>query len=129
MKRSIAIVQQSGNPQGILRRIIAFIMYFESKGMIQIALDLLELRPDDKVLEVGFGQGKTISKGCALLENGMFAGIDISKTMLSVAGNYNKRLIKKGRVELKLAGVDSIPYKDNFFDKVSAMESVGSSLY
>ena len=124
MKRSIAIAQQSGNPQGVLGRIIAFIMYFESKGMNQIGLDLLELRSDDKVLEVGFGHGKTISKGCALTENGMFAGIDISKTMLSVAENYNKRLIKKGRVELKLAGVDSIPYKDNYFDKVLTVHTI-----
>ena len=124
MQRSIAIAQQCGNPQGILGRIIAFIMSFETKGMNQIGLDLLELRPNDKVLEVGFGHGKTISKGCALIKNGTFAGIDISKTMLSVAENYNKRLIEKGRVELKLAGVDNIPYKDNYFDKVLTVHTI-----
>ena len=71
MQRSIAIARQSGNPQGILGRIIAFITSFETKGMNQIGLDLLEIQPNDKVLEVGFGHGKTISKGCLLIENGM----------------------------------------------------------
>ena len=71
MQRSIAIAQQSCNPQGLLGRIIAFIMSFESRGINQVGLDLLELRPDDQVLEVGFGHGKTIRKGCALIENGM----------------------------------------------------------
>ena len=85
MKRSIAIARQSGNPRGIFGRIIAFIMSFETKEMNQIGLDLLEIQPNDKVLEVGFGQGKTISKGCARIENGMFAGIEISKTLVSVA--------------------------------------------
>ena len=124
MRRSIAIAQQSCNPQGLLGRIIALIMSFESKAINQVGLDLLELRPDDKVLEVGFGHGKTIRKGCLLIENGMFAGIDISKTMLSVAENYNKRLIEKGRVELKLAGVDNIPYKDNYFDRVLTVHTI-----
>ncbi len=124
MQRSIAIAQQSANPQGILGRIIAIIMSFESKGINQIGLELLELRPDDKVLEVGFGHGKTIRKGCALIETGMFAGIDISKTMLSVAENHNARLIEKGRVELKLAGVDNIPYKNNYFDKVLTVHTI-----
>jgi ubiquinone/menaquinone biosynthesis C-methylase UbiE len=54
----------------------------------------------------------------------MFAGIDISKTMLSVAENHNARLIEKGRVELKLAGVDNIPYKNNYFDKVLTVHTI-----
>jgi len=124
MKRSIEIAQQAGNPQGILGRIIAFIMSFETQAMNQIGLDLLELQQNEKVLEVGFGHGKTISKGCALIGNGMFAGIDISKTMLSVAEKNNKRLMEKGRVELKLAGVDNIPYEDNYFDKVLTVHTI-----
>ena len=124
MKRSITIARQSGNPRGIFGRIIAFIMSFETKEMNQIGLDLLEIQPNDKILEVGFGQGKTISKGCARIENGMFAGIEISKTMVSVAEKYNKRLIEKEKVELKLAGVDSIPYIDNYFDKVLTVHTI-----
>jgi ubiquinone/menaquinone biosynthesis C-methylase UbiE len=124
VKRSITIAQQSGNPHGILGRVIAFIMSLETRGMNQIGLDLLDLQPNDKALEIGFGHGKTIRKGCARIENGMFAGIDISKTMLSIAENYNKRLIEKGSVELKLAGVDNIPYKDNYFDKILTVHTI-----
>jgi ubiquinone/menaquinone biosynthesis C-methylase UbiE len=124
VQRSIAIAQQSGNPQGILGRIIAFIMSFETKSMNQIGLDLLDLRPNDKALEVGFGHGKTISKGSMLFESGMFSGIDISKTMLSVAEKKNKRLIDEGKVELKLAGVENIPYEDNYFDKVITVHTI-----
>jgi hypothetical protein len=38
VKRSITIAQQSGNPHGILGRVIAFIMSLETRGMNQIDL-------------------------------------------------------------------------------------------
>jgi ubiquinone/menaquinone biosynthesis C-methylase UbiE len=124
VQRSITIAQQSGYPHGILGRTIGFIMSLETRGMNKIGIDLLELQPDDKALEVAFGHGRTIHKGAALLENGMFAGIDISETMFSVAEKRNKRLIDKGRLELKLAGIDNIPYEDNYFDKVLTVHTI-----
>ena len=124
MHRSIAIAQQSGNPHGFLGRIIAFIMSIETRSMNKIGLDLLNLQPNDKALELGFGHGKTISKGSVFLKSGIFSGINISKTMLSVAKKNNKHLIDGGKVELKLAEVENIPFEDDYFDKVISVHTI-----
>ena len=124
MKRSDKIAMQASNPKGILGKIIGFIMSFETKGINQVAISLLNLKSNDKVLEVGFGHGKTIRDACKTTENVTFSGIDISETMLSVAKKNNKKLIKNGIVELKLSGVESIPYQDNYFDKALSVHAI-----
>ena len=90
----------------------------------KIALELSEIQPADKILEVGFAHGKAIRNGSLLLENGLFAGIDISETMLTTAENRNRRLIEEGIVELKTANVENIPYSDDFFDKVFSVHTI-----
>jgi len=124
MRRSINIARQAGKPEGWLGRLIAFIMSFETSKANKIALDLLEIQPNDKILEVGFAHGKVIRKYSARLKNGLFAGIDISETMLIAAKNRNRRLIRKGIVELKTASVEFIPYPDDFFDKIFSVHTV-----
>lgn len=124
MKRSDNIARQASNPKGMLGKIVGFIMSYETKKVNQVALDLLNLKPNDKVLEVGFGHGKTIRDACNSSEIRKFIGIDISETMLSVAQKSNKKFIDKGLVELKLSGVDSIPSQDNYFDKVLTVHTL-----
>ena len=124
MRRSINIAKQAGKPEGWLGKLIAFIMSFETSKANKIALDLLEIQPNDKILEVGFAHGKAIKNGSSRLENGLFAGIDISETMLITAENRNRRLIRKGIVELKTASVEFIPYPDDFFDKVFSVHTL-----
>ena len=124
MRRSINIARQAGKPEGWLGKLIAFIMSFETSKANKTALNLLEIQPNDKILEVGFAHGKAIRNGSSRLKNGLFAGIDISETMLITAKNRNRRLIKKGIVELKTASVEFIPYPDDFFDKVFSVHTL-----
>jgi hypothetical protein len=62
MRRSIAIAQQSGNPQGIIGRIIAFIMSLESKGMNKIGLDL-HIQPLNQSTKQPINDICTLEKG------------------------------------------------------------------
>ena len=50
MRRSINIAKQAGKPEGWLGKLIAFIMSFETSKANKIALDLLEIQPNDKIL-------------------------------------------------------------------------------
>jgi hypothetical protein len=52
MRRSINIARQAGKPEGWLGRLIAFIMSFETSKVNKIALDLLEIQPNDKIFSV-----------------------------------------------------------------------------
>lgn len=81
-------------------------------------LSLLDLRPDARVLEIGFGSGADIHRAAKRVPQGLFAGIDHSEVMLRQATHRNKSAIKEGRVQLQLASVSSLPYQPDTFDVV-----------
>ncbi len=66
-----------------------------------------------KVLEVSFGTGHLL---CQYADKFDVYGVDLNKKMLSLAEN---QLRKKGlKATLQLGNVESLPYKDNYFDTV-----------
>jgi ubiquinone/menaquinone biosynthesis C-methylase UbiE len=86
-------------------------------------IDLLQVRPGDKVLEVGFGPGVGIQLLTSSASAGFVAGVDPSKEMVAQATTRNKKAIENGRVDLRHASVASMPFADNSFDKALAINS------
>ncbi|HEY4857560.1 MAG TPA: class I SAM-dependent methyltransferase, partial [Xanthobacteraceae bacterium] len=54
------LMRAFGRPQGLLGRLGGFIMAWTNVDAGEWACDLLEVRPTDSVLEVGFGPGVII---------------------------------------------------------------------
>ncbi|WP_202795441.1 class I SAM-dependent methyltransferase [Thermococcus barophilus] len=83
------------------------------------ALELLDIKKGEIVLEIGFGTGHCLKKMAELVgKEGKVYGIDISSGMLEVS---RKRLEKAGlldRVELYCGDASKLPYEDNKFDAV-----------
>jgi ubiquinone/menaquinone biosynthesis C-methylase UbiE len=86
--------------------------------------DRLEIRPDDTVLEVGFGPGVVIQRLAKLAVAGHVAGIDQSREMVQQARARNATAVQEGRVELRHGSVASLPFDDNSFDKALAINSM-----
>ncbi len=84
-------------------------------------LKLLDIQPNDHVLEIGFGPGEAIAEAARLTPEGFVAGIDFSETMLSMATERNARAIIQDRVELALGDGHDIPYPEQSFTKVVAI--------
>jgi cyclopropane fatty-acyl-phospholipid synthase-like methyltransferase len=93
MRRPEFIAQQSRCPTGLLPRLIGYIMSVETATANEEALTLLDLQPSDRVLEVGFGHGRTIERVAPALAMGFIAGIDLSEEM---AERRCRRLIRHG---------------------------------
>jgi len=72
-------------------------------------LDFME-NQEGKVLDMGCGSGRYMIKK----KNQEYYGIDFSREMIKLA--KKKAKILGINAELKVAGVDKIPYPDNFFD-------------
>jgi ubiquinone/menaquinone biosynthesis C-methylase UbiE len=85
--------------------------------------ELLDVRPNDIVLEVGFGPGVTIQRLSKLAPSGHVAGIDPSREMVDQACARNVTDIKDGHVDLRRGSAESLPFDDNSFDKVLAINS------
>jgi ubiquinone/menaquinone biosynthesis C-methylase UbiE len=87
-------------------------------------IDLLDIKPIDRVLELGFGPGLGIRKVAAIATEGSVAGIDFSELMVRKARKRNAAAISAGRVDLKQGDVSSLPYDDETFDKVIAVQLI-----
>jgi ubiquinone/menaquinone biosynthesis C-methylase UbiE len=118
------IASQFGHPRGLLGRIVGAIMAIENRERIEWAIGLLEVRPADHLLEIGFGPGIGIERLAALASSGFVAGVDISDVMVAQASRRNARGVRAGQIELKQGSADDLPYPENTFDKLLAINSL-----
>jgi ubiquinone/menaquinone biosynthesis C-methylase UbiE len=81
------------------------------------------IRKQDIVLDVGCGGGRTVSKLAAMAAQGKIHGIDHSKESVAMAMRTNKQWIDLGRVEVREASVSRLPFSDDTFDVVTAVET------
>jgi ubiquinone/menaquinone biosynthesis C-methylase UbiE len=124
VRRPEFIARQSRCPRGFLGRLIGLVMSFETAAANDEALTVLGLEPADRVLEVGFGHGRTIERAANMVPHGLVAGIDASEEMVQMATRRCRHLIEQGRVRLSLGDSACIPYPDQFFDKGYAIHTI-----
>jgi SAM-dependent methyltransferase len=84
------------------------------------AVDILEIRPADRVLEVGCGHGVAISLVCERLTTGTITAIDRSRKMIEMATRRNREHVDAGRAVLEAAALEDAELGDRRFDKVFA---------
>lgn len=92
--------------------------------MARRAIGFLEVQPEDRVLEIGFGPGVGIQLLAGTVSSGRVAGIDLSEEMVRQAVDRNRSGIKAGVVELRQGSVERLPYESAAFDKALAINSM-----
>jgi ubiquinone/menaquinone biosynthesis C-methylase UbiE len=75
------------------------------------------------ILDVGCGGGRTIEKLAAIARTGVIYGIDYAEGSVAVARKHNASLIEAGHVVIQKASVSQLPFPDNTFDLVTAIET------
>ena len=113
-----------GRPEGIMGRVGGIVMARTNRKCAAWVTDLLEIKPNDKVLEVGFGPGVGIELLAKAIPAGEISGVDFSVEMVDQAIARNKQAIEKGRVNLRHGSVECLPYEGNSFDKALAINSL-----
>ena len=88
------------------------------------AVSLLDVRRDDRVLELGFGPGLAIRELSRIAAEGYVCGIDHSELMLRWASRRNADGLRRGVVDLRLGSVDELPAFDALFDKILAVNTM-----
>jgi len=124
MKRPIFIARQSARPSGLMGRVIASVMAHETSELNEHALRLLHPSPFDRVLEVGFGHGRTIERLASVVDYGRVCGIDVSESMLNMAVRRNRHAIAEGRVDLRKGDCASIPFGAASFDAALSVHTL-----
>lgn len=114
------LVRQFRQPEGVLGSLAGVIMSSRPSNVSrnQWTVDLLDLQPQDRVLEIGFGPGIGIQRAALLVSEGLVIGIDHSEVMLRQASKRNAAAIAQGRVELYLGTLENLPPYETPFTKV-----------
>jgi ubiquinone/menaquinone biosynthesis C-methylase UbiE len=91
--------------------------------MNALALRRLDVRPSDRVLEVGFGGGSLIAQILAA-EPAEVIGIDISDAMVERGRRRFRRHIRQGRARIASGSVEQLPLKDDAVDKACSLNTI-----
>jgi len=98
-------------------------MNMSHSGLTDWGLNHVSIEKRFTILDVGCGGGRTLQKLAAIATEGMLYGIDYAKGSVAASRGKNAQLIKAGRVEIQQASVSQLPFPDNKFDLVTAVET------
>jgi len=114
-------MSQFRKPTGFFGKLLAKGMAWGHRDFYKNTAKALNLKHDDKYLEIGFGSGLFIKKYVSNVSR--IAGLDYSEDMVKLASNINKNLIKSGKAEFKQGNVLSLPWNNNEFSVVVSIET------
>ena len=83
------------------------------------AVEVLDVAPDDRILEVGCGHGVAVSLVCERLDGGRITAVDRSAKMIAVAERRNRAHARK--VRLLAASIEEADLRHEIYDKVFAV--------
>jgi ubiquinone/menaquinone biosynthesis C-methylase UbiE len=75
------------------------------------------------IVDVGCGGGRTVRKLAEAATEGKVYGVDYSEASIASTARTNARGIALGRVEVRLASVSELPFANDMFDLVTAVET------
>src|SRR5699024_2329621 len=110
------IAQQLRKPSGDFASEVGQKMNQVNEPLYDLTLDVLEPEDNDRILEIGFGTGKFFDKLFARAHGLQLSGIDFSEAMVETAKKHNSEAISSGKLEIKSASSEGIPFPDQTFD-------------
>lgn len=126
-KKTVAISFGNRNqclkPAGWLGKFVLWNMNSRHSRVTDWGLSHVSIAKSDIILDVGCGGGRTISKLAAMAADGQVYGIDHSTASVAFARNMNRALIESGHVGIEEASVSQLPFPDETFDVVTAVET------
>ena len=111
-------------PNGDFATNIAQKMNVGNKEINLNSFDALALKQNDKVLEVGMGNGFFVESILSNHPSIIYAGADFSEAMIKEASGFNKKFIEEGRATFKLCNANSLPFEDCSFTKLVTVNTL-----
>jgi len=112
-------VPQVGLPRGLAGRITFIFMNRGHKSIYQTMAQVLQLQPEDDLLEVACGNGYFLRKYASHVHS--VAGLDLSELAVKMATKRNKDRVAAGTAEFVQGEASQLPWKDSKFSVATAM--------
>ena len=95
----------------------------EHQNISEFAFGCVDIRKNDKILDIGCGGGVNIEKFLKVTKNNV-DGLDYSEVSVSESIKRNQSEVDKGRCNLIHADVTDMPIEDETYDLVSAFSTI-----
>ena len=115
-------VLNAGHPKGFWGAVTLINMNNDHASLTESGLAHANIKKDDVCLDIGCGGGRTVKRLSELTDNKVY-GIDISGTSVKLSLKYNKDEVKSSRVKIKRGSASAIPFPDETFDVITAVET------
>ncbi|MCW3011608.1 MAG: class SAM-dependent methyltransferase [Solirubrobacterales bacterium] len=113
---------QLSRPSGPAGRLVAVAMNRGNRGLNERAIELLDVQPGSRVLDLGFGGGLSFS---ALIARGAtVVGVDRAHDMVDAARAKHHEDVEAGRLTVLVAEVEDLPLEDASLDRVLTINTV-----
>ncbi len=119
----VYVVLQARKPTKWVGRLFVRAMNQGHSGLTDWGLTHVVIRSNFSILDVGCGGGKTVGKLAAIATDGRVCGIDLCEGSVAASCAHNSEGIKAGRVAIQKGSVSRLPFADNSFDLVTAVET------
>jgi ubiquinone/menaquinone biosynthesis C-methylase UbiE len=124
MQRPAFIARQASLPTGLLGRALGAIMAMETRALNDQVLRQLAIVPGERILEIGFGHGRTLERAAKAHPEARFAGIDHASDVVTALARRCAALVEGGRLELIAGDSRALPWPDGSFDGVFAVHTI-----
>ena len=114
---------QCARPEGFLGRVMLRFMNFGHAPLTNWGLSLVEIHDGWTMLDIGCGGGATLKRLLKRSKGARVYGIDISAESVAKAKKVNAEVLDK-QVFVTQGSAEKLPYEDNQFDLVTAVETV-----
>ena len=119
----IYLMRQVRKPTKWVGRFFARAMNESHSGLTDWGLSHIPMERDWTALDVGCGGGATVKKLACLASRGAVCGVDYAEGSVAASRARCKELIEEGRAEIQAASVSHLPFPENKFDLVTAIET------
>jgi ubiquinone/menaquinone biosynthesis C-methylase UbiE len=99
-------------------------MAVETRALNDDVLRHLAVAPGERILEIGFGHGRTLERAAKASPGARFAGIDHAADMVVAVSRRARRLVQDGRLELRAGDSSALPWADATFDGGFAVHTI-----
>lgn len=118
------IAAQLRSPYGDSGIEVAERMNVNNGLMNRWAIEQLAVQSNDRILEVGPGNGRFVPEIVGQHASVSYVGYDHSELMVSEAKQYNSALVESGRVQFVLPNGPRMPFADGTFTKAFAVNVI-----
>ncbi|MCL4101269.1 class I SAM-dependent methyltransferase [Fibrobacter sp. HC4] len=122
-KFSEYIGSQFGNPRGVVGAICCVIMNVINRAMYKNTVALVDVKSDDKILDIGFGNGCLLQRLYGKFKCDLY-GIDISEDMVNAAMERNKVAADDGKLHLQIGDCCDLPFDEGIFAAVTSINTI-----